>query len=116
MNKEKFYTAMVKRFSGIPALTDYSSSAKNDIYLDEALNLFPDEDNELIKELEATNKKLTQEVKSLESALDLLLKRYEELGVEIKRQPTVEPSWNEPIAHVVDYITIPQQRLAIPRR
>lgn len=73
-------------------------------------------DDELIKGLEATNKRLKQEVKSLESALDLLLKRYEELGIEIRRQPSVEPSWNEPITHVVDYITIPQQRLAIPRR
>lgn len=73
-------------------------------------------DDELIKGLEATNKRLKQEVKSLESALDLLLKRYEELGIEIRRQTSVEPSWNEPITHVVDYITIPQQRLAIPRR
>jgi hypothetical protein len=68
-----------------------------------------------IRELESTNKKLKQEVKSLESALDLLLKRYEELGIEITRQTLVEPSWNEPIARVVDYITIPQQKLVIPR-
>ncbi len=71
--------------------------------------------DEKIRELEAVNKKLKQEVKSLESALDLLQQRYEELGIEITRQTSVEPSWDEPITHVVDYITIPQQRLAIPR-
>lgn len=47
MNKEKFYEAMVKRFGCVPALTDYSSSARNDIALDEALDLIPDEDDEL---------------------------------------------------------------------
>lgn len=47
MNKETFYKAMVKRFGCVPALTDYSASTKNDIPLDEALDLVPDEDDEL---------------------------------------------------------------------
>lgn len=48
MNKETFYKAMVKRFGCVPTLTDYSSSAKHDIPLDEALDLTPnDEDDEL---------------------------------------------------------------------
>lgn len=47
MNKEAFYKAMVKRFGCIPALTNYSSSAKYDIPLDEALDLVPDDDDEL---------------------------------------------------------------------
>lgn len=50
MNKEKFYKAMVKRFGCVPALTDYSSSLRNDISLDEALSLIPDDDVVLTKE------------------------------------------------------------------
>ena len=50
MDKEKFYKAMVKRFGCVPVLTDYSSSAKNDISLNEALNLIPDDDIRKIPE------------------------------------------------------------------
>ncbi len=50
MDREKFYKAMVKRFGSVPVLTDYSSSAKNDIYLDDALNLISDDDVVLTRE------------------------------------------------------------------
>lgn len=50
MDKEKFYNAMVKRFGCSPALTDYSSSAKNDISLAKALDLIPDDDVVLTEE------------------------------------------------------------------
>ena len=72
--------------------------------------------DEMIKELETTNKRLKQEIKSLESGLALLQQRYEELGVEIAKHTCVEHSLNEPTMNVVDYITIPFQRLAIPRK
>ena len=72
--------------------------------------------DEMIKELEATNKKLKNEIKSLESGLELLLKKYEELGVEITKHTLVEHSLDSLITSCVDYITIPQQRIAIPRK
>lgn len=67
------------------------------------------------RKLETTNKRLEQEVKSLESGLELLQQKYEELGVEIAKHSCVEHSPNEPTKCVIDYITIPFQRLAIPR-
>lgn len=67
------------------------------------------------RKLETTNKRLEQEVKSLESGLELLQQKYEELGVEIAKHSCAEHSPNEPTMCVIDYITIPFQRLAIPR-
>ena len=72
--------------------------------------------DEMIEELEATNKKLKNEIKSLESGLELLLKKYEELGVEITKHTSVEHSLDSPITNCVDYITISHQRIAIPRK
>lgn len=74
------------------------------------------EKDKAIKELTATNKQLKNEIKALESGLELLLKKYEELGVEISKHTSMEPSLDSPITQCIDYITIPQQRLAIPRR
>lgn len=59
---------------------------------------------------------LESEVKSLESGIALLQQRYEELGVEITKHTSLEYSLDEPIMFAVDYITIPHQRLAIPRK
>lgn len=41
IERDSFYKTMIKRFGCIPALTDYSESAKNDINLYDALNLIP---------------------------------------------------------------------------
>lgn len=71
--------------------------------------------DETIKELTAANRQLKNEVKSLESGLNLLLKKYEELGIEISKHTSTVYSADKPVQAVVDYITIPQQRLAIPR-
>lgn len=73
------------------------------------------EKDEEIKALTEANKQLKNEVKSLESGLELLLKKYEELGIEISRHTTTKYAANKPIEQAVDYITIPQQKLAIPR-
>lgn len=73
------------------------------------------EKDETIKELTATNRQLKNEVKSLENGLKLLLKKFEELGVEISKHTSTEYSVDKPVQAVVDYITIPYQRLAIPR-
>lgn len=73
------------------------------------------EKDEEIKALTEANKQLKNEVKSLESGIELLLKKYEELGIEISKHTSLEPSLDSPITHCIDYITIPQQRLAIPR-
>ena len=72
--------------------------------------------DEIIEELETTNKRLEKEIKSLESGLALLQQRYEELGVEITKHTSVEHSLDEPTMMIVDYITIPHQKLAIPRK
>lgn len=67
-------------------------------------------------DLEATNKRLEKEVKSLERGLAILQQKYEELGVEITKHTSVEHSLDAPITSLVDYITIPHQRIAIPRK
>ncbi len=59
---------------------------------------------------------LEKDNKSLESGLELLQQRYEELGVEISKHTAEEYSYDEAIVNAVDYITIPYQRLAIPRK
>lgn len=78
MNKEKFYKAMVKRFGCIPTLTDYSSSAKNDISLDEALSLIPDDDDVVLtkEEYEA----LLLEQKRLKEMVDRIPCGYVKLA------------------------------------
>ena len=73
------------------------------------------EKDKVIEELTEANKQLKNEVKSLESGLELLLKKYEEIGVEISLHTAIVPSLDSTITHHIDYVTIPQQKLAIPR-
>lgn len=73
------------------------------------------EKDKVIKELTEANKQLKNEIKSLESGLELLLKKYEEIGIEISKHTSTEYSVDKPLTLAVDYITIPHQRLAIPR-
>ena len=69
-----------------------------------------------IAELQIQNSDLQKDNKALESGIALLQQRYEELGVEIIKHTSTEYSVDKPIVQaVVDYITIPYQRLAIPR-
>lgn len=73
------------------------------------------EKDKVIEELTEANKQLKNEVKSLESGLELLLKKYKEIGVEISMHTEITPSFDSTTTHFVDCITIPQQRLQIPR-
>lgn len=69
-----------------------------------------------ITQLQTQNSDLQKDNKALESGIALLQQRYEELGVEITKHASTEYSFDKPMqALTVDYITIPYQRLAIPR-
>ena len=76
MDKEKFYKAMVKRFGCVPALTDYSASAKNDIPLNEAFNLIPNDDVVLSRE-EYENEIKNAQKRAVKEALERLKNKFE---------------------------------------
>ena len=44
IDRDKFYNDMLKRFGGVPMLTDHNSSLRHDIHLDEALDMQPTAD------------------------------------------------------------------------
>ena len=44
IDADNFRKTMIKRFGGVPCLTDYSTNPINDIHIDDALNLAPTAD------------------------------------------------------------------------
>lgn len=49
IEREEFYKTMIKRFGCVPSITDHSSTLRNDIHLNEALDLVPTADVAKVK-------------------------------------------------------------------
>ena len=85
IDADNFRKTMTKRFGCIPCLTDYSEASRNDIPIDDALNLVPTADVVPKSEVERLEKKIQRLTISM-NAYGLGMVRLKEQNYELARE------------------------------
>lgn len=83
INRDDFFKAMCKRFGCVPNLTNHSTSLRDDIHLDEALNMIPPAnvvDRAMVKALEEDLERTGNELANVEAERDALLEELQRLA------------------------------------